>query len=91
MKYIIVDLEMNPLGSEFKKDWETCRNEIVEIGAVVLDEQYNEIGHFMTLVKPQMNAVIEGRIEKLTGITTKSVECAPCFKEAAEMFFVRRF
>lgn len=53
----------------------------------MLDEQYHEIGHFMTLVKPQMNAVIERQIEKLTGITTKSVECAPCFQEAVEMFF----
>lgn len=87
MKYIVVDLEMNPLGKEFRKEWEVCRNEIIEIGAVVLDGQYNEIGHFMTLVKPQMNAVIEKRIERLTGITTKQIEAAPCFAEAAEMFF----
>lgn len=87
VKYIVVDLEMNPLGREFRKEREVCQNEIIEIGAVALDEQYNETGHFVTLVRPEMNAVIERQIEKLTGITTKKVEDAPCFAEAAEMFF----
>lgn len=87
MKYIVVDFEMNPLGKEFKNEKKICRNEIIEIGAVVLDEQYNEIGHFMTLVKPQMNHKIEKRIQKLTGITTDRVQSAPYFAEAANMFF----
>ena len=47
-----------------------------KIGAVLLDEQYQEIGYFNTLVKPQYNDQIERRIENLTGITTEMVQNA---------------
>lgn len=87
MKYVVVDLEMNPLGREYKTEKEICRNEIIEIGAVALDEDYNEIGSFVTFVKPQMNSKIEKWIENLTGITTDMVLSAPCFAEAIRRFF----
>lgn len=42
MKHIVVDLEMNSLAKEYKVEKEICNREIIEIGAVVLDENYNE-------------------------------------------------
>lgn len=87
MKYVVVDLEMNPLGREYKMEREICRNEIIEIGAVALDEDYNEIDSFVTFVKPQMNSRIEEWIENLTGITTAMVLPEPCFAEAIKRFF----
>lgn len=87
MKHIVVDLEMNSLAKEFKEEKIICGREIIEIGAVVLDEQYHEIGSFKTLVKPQYNDVIKPYFEKLTGITTEMVANAPVFKEALDMFF----
>ena len=60
--------------------------EIIEIGAVLLDENYTEIGYFKTLIKPQFNEVIEPMYEKITGITTAMVENAPVFEEGLKMF-----
>ena len=79
MKYIIIDLEMNPLSKEFREERRICRNEIIQIGAVALDENYQEVGAFKTFVKPQFNEIITRKIEKLTGITTAVVQDAPVF------------
>lgn len=82
MIYIVIDLEMNPLSKEFREERRICRNEIIQIGAVALDESYQEIGSFKTLVKPQFNEMITRKIEKLTGITTAMVREAPVFEKA---------
>ena len=37
MKYIFLDLEMNPVNREFKEVRKCCSREIIEIGAVMLD------------------------------------------------------
>lgn len=87
MKHIVVDLEMNPIAKEYRKEKTICSREIIEIGAVVLDEQYKEVDSFRTLVKPQYNDKIKPNLEKLTGITTELVENAPVFEEALEKFF----
>ena len=84
MKYIVIDLEMNPLSKEFREERRICRNEIIQIGAVALDETYQEIDAFKTFVKPQFNELITRKIEKLTGITTAVVQDAPVFEEAIQ-------
>ena len=43
MIYVFVDFEMNMIDSEYKKEKKICKSEIIEIGAVKLDEDYNEI------------------------------------------------
>lgn len=87
MKYIVIDLEMNVLDRKYTEEKQVCGREIIQIGAVLLDEQYQEISSFNTLVKPQYNERIEGKIENLTGIKTEMVQNAPNFREALEMFF----
>lgn len=87
MKYVIVDLEMNPVSNEYPNERKVSRLETIQIGAVLLDEKYQEIGSFVTLVKPEYNTRIQKRYEKLTGIKTSMVESAPHFKEALGMFF----
>ena len=62
MKYLVIDLEMNPIGSAYKAERTTCKLEVIEIGAVLLDEAYQEIGSFVTLVKPYFNSRIEKKI-----------------------------
>ena len=86
MKHIVVDLEMNSLAKEYKVEKEICNREIIEIGAVVLDENYQEVNSFKTFVKPQYNDKIKPYFEKLTGISTTMVENAPVFEEALKMF-----
>ena len=86
MKYIIVDLEMNPVAGEYSEERKICRSEIIEIGAVIMDERFLVLGEFKTLVKPQYNAEICKRYETLTGISTQMVSGAPTFATAYEMF-----
>ena len=86
MKYIIVDLEMNPIANEYKEEKKICRMEIIEIGAVIMDENFLVLGEFKPLVKPQYNEVINTRHDNLTGISTQMVSGAPAFVPAYEMF-----
>lgn len=86
MKHVVVDLEMNSLAKQYQQEKALCRREVIEIGAVILDEEYQEIGSFKTLVKPEFNDVIKPYYENLTGITTAMVANAPVFEEALHMF-----
>ena len=85
MKHIVVDLEMNNIRrrSEARK---ICTNEIIEIGASMLDENLWEIGKFQIYVKPEYNDVIVPKISKLTEITNEMVANAPTFSVAFKQF-----
>lgn len=85
MKHIVVDLEMNPIkhGNEARR---IGTNEVIEIGAVMLDDNHVEIASFRTYVKPQLNDGIAPAIRRLTGITNEMVENAPEFNVAFKMF-----
>ena len=85
MKHLVVDLEMNTIRrkSEARKIWNM---ETIEIGAVMLDDNLEEIASFRTYVKPEFNDCIERKITRLTGITDDMVKNAPSFSEALKMF-----
>lgn len=85
MKHIVIDLEMNPIR---KKDVarRITKNEIIEIGACMLDDDLNEVAAFKTFVKPEYNDFINGNITALTGITTHMVSDAPVFSKAIRLF-----
>lgn len=85
MKHIVVDLEMNNIcqKSEVRR---ICTLETIEIGAVMLDDNLQEISSFKTYVKPEYNDSIVPKINSLTGITDNMVSNAPKFKEAFKMF-----
>ena len=85
MKHIVVDLEMNNIRqkSEARR---ICTNETIEIGAVMLDDNLQEISSLRTYVKPEYNDGIVPKISRLTGITDAMVVNAPKFKEALRMF-----
>lgn len=86
MNYVIVDLEMNKVSGEFKEERRKCTNEIIEIGAVIMNESFNEISSFKTYVKPRYSSDITPKVKKLTGISWDMVEDAPEFEEAFRMF-----
>lgn len=85
MKYIVVDLEMNPIR---KKDpaRRITKSEIIEIGACMLDDDLNEVASFKTFVRPEYSDRVNGNITALTGITSSMVEDAPTFSEAIRLF-----
>lgn len=86
MRYIIVDFEMNKLDKQYKEERKICCQEIIEIGAVMLNDRYQEISRFRTYVKPQYAEEIRRNITRLTGITTEMVAEAPIFSEAMKQF-----
>lgn len=72
---IFIDLEMNTTDVRLvhKKD---LRNEIIEIGAVRMDDAFHPLDRFRIFVRPQYNGVIERKIYKLTGISNGAVSDA---------------
>ena len=76
---IVIDVEM--CGVKQRKSCYSCRNEIIQIGAVMLDETYEIVDKFSTYVKPRYGR-IDNYIFKLTGISDKSIKDAPDIEDA---------
>lgn len=83
--HIFLDFEMNPIPREFRAERQTCRSEIVEIGAVKLGRDYQLISRYSSYVKPQYGS-ISPQITALTGITDQAVADALPFAPAMDAF-----
>jgi len=86
MKYIVVDLEMNGVAEKYWTIKDMCHLEIIQIGAIMLDENYEEISSFNKYCKPVYNDEISKNYEYLTGITTETVAFAPLFETVFKEF-----
>lgn len=85
-KYAVIDLEMCRISAKDRKYDFGYPTELIQIGAVLLDENYDTVDTFMTLVHPEFGT-IDQRIEKLTGISNRDVADAPDTKTALTAFF----
>lgn len=74
--YLIVDFEMCMVKGSAKKKMHGEKQEIIQIGAVMLDRKYRIIDEFSSYVKPEYGK-IDDFIEGLTGITQAQVNNAP--------------
>lgn len=83
--YIVLDLEMCQVPKESRTKEYKHQSEIIQIGAVKLNETYEELSRFSVFVKPAFGFINEF-IENLTGISQKQVDNAPDLKEAMEEF-----
>ena len=72
MVHIVIDLEMNPVQRSLKDIRRFILDEVIEFGAVKLDENYKQIGEFQSYVKPQFSEITK-HITRLTGITNETV------------------
>ncbi len=81
-KYVTLDLEMCNRPKKSKKVKST--SEIIEIGAVLLDEDLKPVDEFKTYVSPT-EGTIDSHIHKLTGITKKDLDGAPEIEDALHM------
>lgn len=81
MSIVVLDFEMNPIHPPKGN----LTREIIEIGAVRLDDQYQIADHFSCFVKPQY-AAIAPKIKKLTGIDEAYLRRADAFAEAMGKF-----
>lgn len=83
MSYIIFDLEFNQAFTEEEKNNtimnQKCPFEIIQIGAIKLDTDLNEVSTFNALVKPIIYPKIHPFIEELTHITTEQLKSAQSF------------
>ncbi len=74
--YVVIDLEMCKVHKSYAwKDYHYA-NEIIQIGAVMLNEHYEQVGEFSSYVCPQYGK-IDHFIENLTGIRGSDVRHAP--------------
>ncbi len=83
MYYIIMDLEWN---NSYMKSTQKFINEIIEIGAVKLDEQLQVVDTFSELVKPTVSKKLRSRIKNLTHITNEEICNGRPFSEVIKRF-----
>ncbi|MCR5272950.1 MAG: exonuclease domain-containing protein [Lachnospiraceae bacterium] len=86
MKSIIVDFEMNPVDKKYEEEYDICSKEIIEVGAIKLDEDMNEISQFKCYFKPEYNTEIDYIINNITGISYDMVKNEKTFTEAVGDF-----
>ena len=83
MTFVILDLEWNGAYSKRLKGF---INEIIEFGAVKVDEEFHILDTFEALIRPQVGKKISGKIKTLTSITNEDLECGLQFMQAAARF-----
>jgi len=90
MHYIILDLEWNqPLSynsSAFRAVGGRLLFELIQIGAVKLNEKLEIVDTFNQLIQPTHYVKLHPRIKRITGITQEELCDAPQFAEAAGRF-----
>lgn len=82
---------MNPVSAknrnrDQKKGEKRLASELIEIGAVKLNDKYEKQEEFEILIRPALNTKVEGNITRLTGITMEDLEGAKSFAEALQSF-----
>ena len=80
---IFIDLEMNTTDTRLVRR-KKLKNEVIEIGAVRMDDTFHPLDRFRIFVRPQYNGVIERKIYKLTGISNGAVSDAVSLPEALD-------
>ncbi len=85
MEYIVFDLEWNQGGNEEHEREKLCF-EIVEIGAVKMNEKGVMISEFSRLVKPQVYHEMHKITSRLIHLQMQELEHGSPFEEVAEQF-----
>ena len=83
MNYIILDLEWDSAYSVRHKRF---INQILQIGAVKLDEKLNMIDSFEVTIRSILSKKVTGRFARMTGITTEKMQAGIPFKAAVEQY-----
>ncbi len=83
MNYVILDLEWD--STYFVKQ-KRFINQILQIGAVKLDEKFNICDTFEVNIKSAISKRVTGRFARLTGITTQKMLSGVPFEAAVTMY-----
>ncbi len=84
--YIVFDLEWNQGNAPVTQNGKTLSFEIVEIGAVKLNENKEKIGEFSRLIKPQIHKHMHRITGKLIHLSMEDLENEEVFQEVAKDF-----
>lgn len=83
MEYIVLDLEWN--SAYFKKQGRFI-NEIIQIGAVKLNEHFEIIDTFEVVVKSSISKKLSNRVIELTGISNEEMSRGISFSDAVNKY-----
>ncbi|MBQ8719416.1 MAG: exonuclease domain-containing protein [Clostridia bacterium] len=91
MYYITLDLEWNQAYAQKalavqKQLSSRLRGEVIQIGAVKLDEDMNPCGSYQIIVKPKYFKKLHRHVSQLTGITQEQMDVGTPLTEAAVRF-----
>ena len=88
MDYIVFDLEWNQgIAGKKESSHEEIPFEIIEIGAIKLDEHKNIIGQFQKIIRPAIYKKMPDIIEDMLHMNMKELRSGDPFKEVVEEFF----
>jgi len=88
MKHLVIDLEMCRVPRAYRSKNYKYANETIQIGAVLLDEEFRKIGTYTDYVHPE-HGVVDTFITELTGILPADVKHAPLLADALERMIDR--
>lgn len=83
MNYVVIDLEMCKVPQHYRSKDYKYANEIIQVGAVLLDQDYKRIGSISQYVHPE-HGVIDTFISNLTGIQNTQVKNAPPLQQVLQ-------
>ncbi len=90
MNYIIFDLEFNQKHPNIKSEDNQISNdlmfEIIQIGALKLDNNFNTISTFNSFVKPTVHKILHPYVEELTNITYEQINTSKFFTDVYKDF-----
>ena len=83
MQYIVMDLEWN---NTYAKKADGYINEIIEIGAVKLDEELETVDTFSCIIRSQIGKKLRGTVKRLTQLTNADINAGMPFTKAFSLF-----
>lgn len=87
MNYIIFDLEFNQQHPDMKNTaTPNLMFEIIQIGALKLDNNFNTISTFNAFIKPTVHKILHPYVEDLTNITYEQLNTAKIFIDVYSEF-----
>ena len=85
-RYVCIDLEMTEFTASQRSCVPGANGEVIQFGAVMLDEKLNTVKQFREYVKPVYNTEVVRKVRSLTGITTEMLEDADPFCPVFDRF-----
>ena len=74
MNYIVLDLEWNQSTSGKNRELKSLPFEIIEIGAVKLNEDFQVVDQFQSIIRPVIYPQMNYISQEITGFTTSELK-----------------